>query len=118
MSLAARISSLRLQRYLITGALTLLPLWLTWIVFSFVFSLLSGISVPWIAAIAQPLATAFPLAFGWLDAPWVQSAIAVFVTILLIYLVGWATNRVVGQRLIGAFDRGIGRIPLVQTIYG
>jgi uncharacterized membrane protein len=48
----------------------------------------------------------------------VQSAIAVFVTVLLIYLVGWATNRVIGQRLIAAFDRGIARIPLVQTIYG
>jgi Tol biopolymer transport system component len=70
MPLADRIASLRLQRFLITGALTLLPLWLTWIVFKFVFTLLSGISAPWIAAIAQPLAGAFPVAFGWLDEPW------------------------------------------------
>ncbi|HET7843240.1 MAG TPA: DUF502 domain-containing protein [Xanthomonadales bacterium] len=118
MPLADRLAALRLQRYLITGALTLLPLWLTWIVFSFVLGLLSGISAPWIAAIAAPLATAFPLALGWLDAPWVQSAIAVLVTVLAIYVVGWATNRVVGQRLIAGFDRLVARIPMVQTIYG
>ena len=118
MPIADRIAALRLQRYLITGALTLLPLWLTWVVFKFVFTLLSDISVPWIAAVAQPLAQAYPLAFGWLDAPWVQSAIAALATVLLIYVVGWATNRVVGQRLIGAFDRVVARIPMVQTIYG
>ena len=118
MPIADRIAALRLQRYLITGALTLLPLWLTWVVFKFVFTLLSDISVPWIAAVAQPLAQAYPLAFGGLDAPWVQFAIAALATVLLIYVVGWATNRVVGQRLIGAFDRVVARIPMVQTIYG
>src|SRR5690349_1832795 len=118
MSFADRISALRLQRYLITGALTLLPLWLTWIVFKFVFTLLSGISAPWIAAIAVPLSKSFPVAFGWLHERWVQSAIAVFVTVLIVYFVGWATNRVIGQRLIAAFDRGVARIPMVQTIYG
>jgi uncharacterized membrane protein len=113
-----RIAALRLQRYLITGALTLLPLWLTWIVFKFLFTLLSGMSAPWIRAIAHPVAAAFPRAFGWLESSWVQSAIALFATLLVIYATGWAVNRVVGQRLLATFEGLVARIPLVQTLYG
>src|SRR3989339_995829 len=36
----------RLQRLFLTGLLTLLPLWLTWVVVKFVFGLLSDISRP------------------------------------------------------------------------
>ena len=36
----------RLQRLFLTGLLTLLPLWLTWVVVKFVFVLLSDVSRP------------------------------------------------------------------------
>ena len=36
----------KLQKYFLTGLLTLLPIWLVWIVFKFVFGLWSGISEP------------------------------------------------------------------------
>ena len=36
----------KLQRYFLTGLLTLLPIWLVWIVFKFVFAGLSGLSRP------------------------------------------------------------------------
>jgi uncharacterized membrane protein len=109
---------LRVQRYLITGLLTLLPLWLTWVVFKFVLGMLSGISAPGIAAVATGLATAFPNALGWLDAEWVQFPIALVATVVLIYFVGFAANRVFGQKLLALFERIIARIPLAQTIYG
>lgn len=109
---------LRVQRYLITGLLTLLPLWLTWVVFKFVLGLLSGISAPGISALATGLATAFPNALGWLDADWVQFVIAIVATVVLIYAVGFAANRVFGQKLLALFERVIARIPLAQTIYG
>lgn len=109
---------LRVQRYLITGLLTLLPLWLTWVVFKFVLGALSGITAPGISAIASGLATAFPTALGWLDAEWVQFVIAVIATFVLIYAVGFAATRVFGQRLLALFERIIARIPLAQTIYG
>jgi len=38
--------------------------------------------------------------------------------VLAFYLVGFATDRVFGQRLLTTFEDMIGRIPLVQTIYG
>lgn len=109
---------LRVQRYLITGLLTLLPLWLTYVVFRFVFELLSGISAPGINALTERLATANPAVLGWLNAGWLQSLFALFATILLIYLVGFAATRVFGQRLLVLFERVIARVPLAQTIYG
>ncbi|HVF34998.1 MAG TPA: DUF502 domain-containing protein [Candidatus Saccharimonadia bacterium] len=116
--LLRRLRSLRLKRYFLTGVLTLLPIWLTWVVFKFVFMLLSGISKPWIAVAFDPIAQRFPMMLGWLAADWLQSMLALIATLLFIYGVGWATNRVVGQRLIESIELLIERIPLVKTIYG
>lgn len=112
------VQHLRIQRYLITGLITLLPLWLTWIVFSFVLQILSGISAPGISALTSKLASDFPNGLGWLDDSWVQFLIAIVATVLLIYVVGFAANRVFGQRLLAMFEQVIARIPLAQTIYG
>jgi uncharacterized membrane protein len=109
---------MHLQRYLLTGLLTLLPLWLTWVVFNFLFGLLSGISSPWITALAARLAQDFPLAMGWLARGWVQSLFALLATLVSIYLVGLLATRVFGQRILGAVESLIARIPLAQTIYG
>lgn len=108
----------RLQRLFITGLLTLLPLWLTWIVVRFLFVMLSDLSRPVIEPVLQGAAASNPAALGWLAAPWVLGAIAMFATVLAILLVGWFARRVVGQRLLGWFEAIVARIPLASTIYG
>jgi len=109
---------LHLQRYLITGLLTFIPLWLTWVVFAFIFSFLSHVGAPVVAGLFSGLSAAFPGAAAWLSQEWLQSIIAFVGTVLAFYLVGLASDRVFGQRLLTAFEEMIGRIPLVQTIYG
>jgi uncharacterized membrane protein len=109
---------LYLQRNLITGLLTFVPLWLTWVVFKFIFSFLSHVGAPIVAGLFAGLAAAFPGAAAWLSQEWFQSIIAFIGTIIAFYLVGLAANRVFGQRLLGAFENLISRIPLVHTIYG
>ena len=37
---------LRLKRYLLTGLLTFIPLWVTWTVFKLVLGMLAGIGAP------------------------------------------------------------------------
>ncbi|MBS0229923.1 MAG: DUF502 domain-containing protein [Proteobacteria bacterium] len=108
----------RLQRLFLTGLLTLLPLWLTWVVFKFVFVALGGLSQPLVEPTLQSLAASSPQALGWLIEPWVKSAIALAATVATILAVGWLTHRVVGQRLLGWFELLIARIPLASTIYG
>ena len=107
-----------LQRYLITGLLTFIPLWLTWFVFKFIFSFLSHVGEPVVAGLFAGLSAVFPGMASWLSHEWFQSIIAFVGTILALYLVGWAADRVFGQRLLAALDGMIERIPLVQSIYG
>ncbi len=108
----------RLQRLFLTGLLTLLPIWLTWIVVKFVFGLLSGLSQPLVAPALAELAAANPRSLGWLSDPWVQTALALLATIAVILLAGWMARRVVGQRLLRWFEALVARIPLASTIYG
>lgn len=108
----------RLRAYFFTGLLTLLPIWLVWIVFKFVLGLLSDISQPWVGPLSASLAAAHPETLGWLDDPWTQATIAMVGTILVIIAVGALARRVVGQRLLAWFEGLIARIPLMKTVYG
>ena len=108
----------RLQRLFLTGLLTLLPLWLTWVVVKFVFVLLSNTSRPLIEPSLLAFAAQSPQAFGWLAEPWVMGAIALFATLGTILAVGWVSRRVIGQRLLRWFEALVARIPLANTIYG
>ncbi len=108
---------LHLQRYLLTGLLTFIPIWLTWAVFKFIFSLLSQVNLPWVAALFSALAEAFPHSIGRLNQGWLVSLFAFVVTIVALYIAGFAANRVFGRRLIDAFEKLIERIPIAHTIY-
>ncbi|MBW3549301.1 MAG: DUF502 domain-containing protein [Proteobacteria bacterium] len=103
---------------LLTGLLTLLPLWLTWVVVKFVFVLLSDASRPWTAPVLVQLAAISPGTFGWLVQPWVQTAIALIATLCVILLSGVMARRVFGQRMLRWFESLIRRIPFANTIYG
>ena len=107
----------RFQRLFLSGLLTLLPIWLTWVVVKFVFVLLSDTSRPLIGPLLHNLATGNP-ALGWLDDPWVQTAIALLATLGVILLSGVMARRVLGQRLLRWFEAMVGRVPLASTIYG
>ena len=106
----------RLQRLFITGLLTLLPIWLTWVVVKFVFLMLSEISRPVIEPMLANLAAAANL--PWLAQPWVHGALGVLATIGVILLSGFMARRVIGRRLLAWLESLIQRIPLASTIYG
>jgi uncharacterized membrane protein len=108
----------RLQRLFLTGLLTLLPIWLTWVVVKFVFGLLSDISRPLIGPALHNVAVADPTRWAWLDDLWVQTALAVLATVAVVLLSGWLARRVVGQRLLRWFEALVSRIPLASTVYG
>ena len=110
--------SLHIQRYMITGVLTLVPLWITWVVFDFILRQLSKLGMPWVRALSKTLEKGWPSIAQWLLEPWFQSTVAILLTLVFLYLLGWLATRVIGKRLIGVFDAIIERIPLVQTIYG
>ncbi len=106
-----------LQRLFLTGLLTLLPIWLTWVVVKFVFVLLSGISAPVVVPLSERIAGSFPHYLGWIKVEWMQNVIGLGATLLVILSVGVLSRRVIGQRLLRWFGAVIKRIPLASIIY-
>ncbi|MDR2012461.1 MAG: DUF502 domain-containing protein [Rhodanobacter sp.] len=107
-----------IQRYLFTGLLTFIPIWLTWAVFKSIFSLLSEVNLPWVSALFDALARAFPETLGHINQGWLTSLLAFIVTLIALYIAGFAANRVFGRRMLAAFERLIDRIPIAHSIYG
>ena len=107
-----------IQSLFIAGVLTLLPLWLTWVMLSFIFGLLSKASAPVVTPVLESIAASNPGALGWVTQPWVMSGVALFATLLFILFTGLMARRVIGQTLLRWFEGVIQRIPLANTIYG
>lgn len=110
--------SFHVGRYLLSGVLTVIPLWVTWLIFEFVFRQLSTLGMPWIRLLATQLDTLAPGAGHWLRHPWIDDVLAAAITLVALYALGWSVNRVVGRRILAAMDAVLELVPLVQTVYG
>ncbi len=87
---------------LFTGVLTLIPLGVTFFVLSFLFTTIDG----WLAPIvAEVLGGRYHVGMGLLA------------TILLVYLVGLVVSNFLGQKLLGAGEKILTKIPLVREVY-
>ena len=106
------------RRYLIVGVLTAAPLWVTWLVFDFIFSQLSRMGVPWVVALSHAVRRGSPAVADFLLEPWFQSFLGLIITVVVIYLLGWMATQVVGQRIIAWLERLVHNIPLAAAIYG
>jgi uncharacterized membrane protein len=106
-----------LRRYLIVGMLTAAPLFVTWLVFQFIFTQLSRLGAPWVAGLARAVRGTSPSMADFLLQPWFQSLLGVVITVLVFYALGWFATQVIGQRIIAALERLVTNIPLVAAIY-
>lgn len=106
------------QRYLVTGILTIIPIWITWLVFGFVLNQLTRIGMPGVRALSKNIHDDLPILSDLLLQPWFQNLLAALITLIGLYLLGWMATRVVGRRLIAGFEGFMHRLPVVQTIYG
>ncbi|HTD28323.1 MAG TPA: DUF502 domain-containing protein [Xanthomonadaceae bacterium] len=106
-----------LRTLFVSGLLTLLPIWLTWVVFKFVFEMLSDLSRPMVGPLLAGVAQRLPQ-LAWLADTWALTAIGMAATIVLILAVGMLARRVAGQRALGWFEVAIRRVPLAKTVYG
>lgn len=107
-----------LQRYLLTGIVTVIPLWVTWWVFTFVLDQLSRVGAPWVRAAARAVEPHLPIAARWLQHEWFQFAAAIVLTIAGLIALGWLASKVIGRRLLGLVDRLMHAIPLAERVYG
>ena len=105
-------------RYVIAGILTAIPLWITWLVFDFVFRQLSTFGLPWVRRLSRNIHDDSPDLAQLLLEPWFQYVLAVVLIIVMLFVLGWAVSNVVGRRIVAAFEALIESVPLVKIVYG
>lgn len=59
-------------KYILTGILTIIPLWVSLMVFEFVLGTLSSAGLPWLRLLANRLRVDAPLLADWLTRRWVE----------------------------------------------
>ena len=100
-----------LQTNILAGILTVGPLFVTYLIFSFLLSTLAKAGLP----VVYLLAAIFPA--GSLDSPWLQSVLAVLLTLAVLYVAGRVTSEVVGRQAFSLFEASLERLPFVAKVY-
>lgn len=100
-----------LQRNILAGIITIGPLFVTYLIFSFLFTTLAKAGHP----LVQLFTVIFPL--GWFTNPFMQSVLAIVLTLAVLYLVGRITSVVVGRQAFELFESALERLPFVAKVY-
>lgn len=109
---------MHLKRYIFSGLITIIPLWVTWLLFEFIFGQLSKFGRPWVRVLATNIREDTPGTARLLLEPWFQNVLAVILVLLALYLLGWMVSRVVGRRALNVFEAIVDRLPGIQKVYG
>lgn len=90
-----------LKKYIISGVLVIVPLIITFVVLRFLLSSIDGILSPLL------------IRYLGHDIP----GLGIVIVIILILLTGALTQLVVGRQMVSLWDKMLGRVPFVRTIY-
>jgi len=104
------ISSHFIRRTFLAGLLILLPLFITYVLITFLFDIFTGVGAPLVTGL-----------FRLLGANGLASPLLPIVNLLLslavIFLLGVVGTNILGRRLLTGFESLLLRLPLVRTIY-
>jgi uncharacterized membrane protein len=101
-----------LQRNILAGLITVGPLIVTYMIFSFLLGVLAKAGLP----VVQLLAAILP--DDALSQPWLQFVLAVILALVVLYVLGRVTSLVVGRQALKLFEAALERLPFVAKIYG
>lgn len=99
------------QRNILAGVITIGPLFVTYLIFSFLLGSLAEAGLP----VVRYFVGIFPR--DWLNQPWLQSVLAILLTLVVLYIVGRVTSLVVGQQAFSLFESVLERLPFVAKVY-
>lgn len=101
-----------LQRNILAGIVTIAPLFVTYLIFSFLLGILAkaGRPIIWLMGALFPETA--------VNRPWVEFILAILLTLIVLYFVGRVTSEVVGRKALELFESALDRLPLVAKVYG
>jgi uncharacterized membrane protein len=111
---SSRSLAAKFRRNFVTGLFVLAPLALTIYIIKFIVGLLGGILSPYFRMIGREVIGSGK-SLGIVTT--LADITAFIVTVVGITLIGMLVRRVLGQRLVEAFNRLMNRIPVVRAIY-
>lgn len=100
-----------IQSNILAGILTIGPLFVTVLVFRFLFNTLAQAGLP----VFRLLATIFPEL--WLTRGWLQPFVAIVLTLALLYITGRVTSLFIGRQVFRLFEAILERLPFVAKVY-
>lgn len=109
-----------LRTRIIAGLVTVVPIWVTYVIVRWIFDMMRGATEPLADYVAKTILeadTAILPATVKDYKDWIVPLVAVLLTLFLLYLLGLLTANVFGRRLILFIERIFSRLPLVKTIY-
>lgn len=114
---AKKTGMLHVRRYVVSGIVTSIPLFITWVLFEFIFRQLSTLGMPWVRMLSRALSDDSPAISRWLLESWFQNVLAALIVLTGFYVLGWTVNRVVGRRIINFLESLLRRLPFVRGVY-
>jgi uncharacterized membrane protein len=99
------------QRNILAGIITIGPLFVTYLIFSFLLTSLAKAGRPMV----QLLGRVYPM--GRMANPFLQSVLAVVLTLVVLYVVGRLTSLVVGREAFDLFESALEKLPFVAKVY-
>jgi uncharacterized membrane protein len=112
------VKSNRLRRYFIAGLITVIPLWITWLLLRFLFQTVSAVGEPAVQWLAAQVGSRFPVIEGVLSSDTFQAVLAFVFVVAVIFALGMLTTVVGGRKIVTLFESFLDRLPLVRHIYG
>ena len=106
------------RRYLLAGVVTLVPLWITWLVVTLLFRTISAIGMPLVDWISSMLRPHHPKLESFLTNDVFLGIMSFLVVIVSLYGLGIVSAWVVGRRAMAMFESLIERVPFVKNVYG
>jgi len=106
------------KKYLLTGALTIIPIGITFFIVKFLLDIIVNVGQPIVKAFATIIHPYVPVLSKWLIQPWFGTTVAIILVLVSLYILGFIATRVIGKRIISWFDTFMDQIPFIKTIYG
>ncbi|MDR0486028.1 MAG: DUF502 domain-containing protein [Elusimicrobiota bacterium] len=96
-----------IKKHLVMGIIIIIPLWLTYFVASILFN--------WTSSFTFPVINVFTSDKRWVYI--IAKASSFFLSIALVCLLGFFTNKVLGKNVINFFESLLGKIPMLGAVY-
>ena len=104
------------KKYLITGLLTAIPIWLTYLVISFIFKLITDTGMPLVIWLSDIIVTDHPTIVAIIQHSVFKNIIAVILIIVFLYLLGWLTTKVLGRKIIRKAEELLEKIRSLEML--